>query len=287
MSDVDANQNVSDAQVSDATASAQVVTTGEAAAPPGDAPAAEDGQPEGTQPGGKKPIGPRISELTAKRREAERRAEVAESLVDRLTKALAEGRVVQPSGDSRAADNQGDPQPKQADFNTYEDYLRADARWSARQEFKSLTEKTKSEVNKQSQEAEAGERWKGFTAALDEQGSGIDGFENAAGAVFGDDNFPISAAMADYLMEAADHKAGMVKWLADNRTEAARIYRLSPAAAAKELGKVDALLGSKPPPRATGATPPPPTVNGRAPAQPNLTEMGMDDYAKTRGFAKE
>lgn len=275
MSDVDTNANVSDAHIQSGDTPAQVDTTTEATAVPGDAPAADDGQPKGDQPGGKKPIGPRISELTAKRRDAERRAELAESLVERLTAALA-GKA-ETKGDPKPADDTG---PKQSDYRTYEEYLDARADWRAKSQFDRLVEDFRGQASKRNEEQGQAARMATFQSSLDEQGASVEGFEEAAAVVFDDDKFPISRPMADYLMDAADHKAGMVKWLADNRAEASRIYKLSPAAAAKELAKVDAQLGQKPPPRATTAPPPAPRAAGRGAPPASIETMSWEDTLK-------
>lgn len=282
MSDVDNSQDPSNAQVSGGQP-AKAVATGEAAAPPGDAPATDDAdQPEGDKPGGKKPIGPRISELTAKRREAERRADAAERLAERLAEALAGRGGASASGaPAKPADDTG---PKQSDYRTYEEYLDARADWRAERRFNELVEKRTGEANRRSQEQNHAERMEEFHGALEEQAAAVEGYDEAADAVFNDARFPISPPMAEFLMDAADHKALMVKWLADNRTEAARIYKLSPAAAAKELAKVDSRLGTAPTPRATKAPPPPPSVGGRSAPQKDPSKMSMDEYAKHRGF---
>jgi hypothetical protein len=68
--------------------------------------------------------------------------------------------------------------------------------------------------------------------------------------------------MGEYLMDDSDNTALLAKWLTENPDEAARISRLRPTAAVKELAKVDAQLGTKPAPRTPTAPPPVSTVGG-------------------------
>lgn len=275
---VDNAENVSNAHVP-GSAPAQVETTPEATAGPADAAATEGDEPKGEQPGGKKPIGPRIAELTAKRREAERRAEAAERLAERLAEALAGKAAPQPQA---AQQQPGDSGPKQSDYRTHEEYLDARADWRAERKFAELVEKAGGDAKRRSEEVGRANRLSSFHAALDEQGASVDGFADAVDVVFNDEAFPISRPMADYLMDAAEHKAAMVKWLADNRTEATRIYALSPPQAAKELAKVEARLGTAPSPRATQAPAPAPTVRaGGAPVSDPM-RMSTADYIEHR-----
>ncbi len=276
---IDNAENVSDAQVP-GSEPAQVEATPEATAGPGDAPATDGDEPKGEQPGGKKQIGPRIAELTAKRRDAERRAERAEELAKSLAELLKGKGAGEPARPAApAADDRG---PQQSDYRTYEEYLDARADWRAERKFSELQAKASGELTKRVAEQGQAERQASFHRALDEQGATVEGFGEAAEVVFGDEQFPISRPMADYLMDAADHKAAMVKWLAENRTEAARIYSLPPVAAAKELAKVDAQLGQKPTPRTTTAPEPVPSVRPGGATVSDPMRMSTSDYIEHR-----
>jgi len=206
----------------------------------------------------KKSVEERISALTAKRKEAERRAEKAEAdrqeLLDRLT---------------RTAPDPFDP----SKFTTLEERDKA-VREQAKQE-------ALAEINART----AKEQVESFWANLEKDGKDIDDFDEVTEALHAKD-FPISDAMGVYLMKNADHKARLSKWLVDNREETHRIYQISlsdPVAAVKEMARRDGLLGrgSKP---VTKAPPPPPTVvgasGGSAQSFENMSHEDIKKWAK-------
>ena len=78
-----------------------------------------------------------------------------------------------------------------------------------------------------------------------------------------DKTLPVSRAMGDIIQES-DMAPELLKYLDANRKEAQRIYGLSPLAAAKEMGRLEATLSSTPkplPPKRVSQAPSPiPTV---------------------------
>jgi len=247
-------------------APAPVETTAEATTAPVDETAEEQpSEAEGEQPQPKKPGGgfqKRISELTREKHEAKREAEQLREL---LSKALGgqPQRIEQPATQS--------DEPRQEQFTKYEDFVAARAEWRADQRVKAALEGFQKQAGAVDEEKARVERAKTFDREAKAQGKAIQGFEEALDLVRSDD-FPMTPAIAEYLLDA-DHKAAMVKYLADNEDEAFRISRLGPVAAVKELAKVEARLSAKPKPKTSSAPPPPATVSGGAAAPQTIERM--------------
>lgn len=269
MSDIDLAAIVAeDAKTSGAPpqdAPAQVDETAEATTAPVDETAEEQpSEAEGDQPQPKKPGGgfqKRISELTREKHEAIRRAERAEQLAEQAMS------LAKPKPAEAAAD--GEPRPDQ--FTRYEDYVSAVARHHAAQTTKSVLDGHQIQATVADERKAQIERAKTFDREARAQGKGIEGFEEALDRVRSDD-FPMPVAVAEYLLDA-EHKAAIVKYLADNEDEAFRISRLTPIAQVKEMAKVEMRFASKPKPKTSSAPPPPATVSGGAAAPQTIERM--------------
>lgn len=237
---------------------AKVEDKPEATAGPGeDAPAPADDTEAPKEPPGKS-AAQRIADLTAKRRETEREnQELREELARR--------------GGPPRPPALKDLHPSQ--FQTteaYNDAVREAAFTEARA------------VAQQEEATKAAERRKDdFFGKLAKEGKGIEGFDDVLASVREDKSFiHISAPMAQYLMEDADHPAQVLKWLADNPDESERIFALSPTAATKELVRRDGLLGRKAAPPVSRAPAPTPSVTGSGSAPQSIERMSHDDLLK-------
>lgn len=270
MSDIDLAAIVAeDAKTSGAPpqdAPAPVETMAEATTAPVDETAEEQpSEAEGETPQPKKPGGgfqKRISELTREKHEAKREAEQLREL---LSKAM-DGRQQKPAATAEQSD---EPRPDQ--FTKYEDYVRALARHDAAQAAKSVLDGHQKQATVADQQKAQIERAKTFEREAKAQGKGIEGFDEALETVRSDE-FPMTEAIAEYLLDA-DHKAALVKYLADNEDEAFKLSRLGPIAAVKELAKVEARLSARPKPKTSSAPPPPATVSGGAAAPQTIERM--------------
>jgi hypothetical protein len=253
-------------------APAPVEDTAEATTAPGDEPAEEQpSEAEGEAPQPRKPGGgfqKRISELTREKHEAKREAE---QLREMLSKAL--GQTQQPAP---AAEQSDEPRPEQ--YARYEDYVRAVARYDAARETKAFLSSVRKQASVEDQEKARIEAVKAFEVEAKAQGKAIQGFDDALDMVRSDD-FPMTPAVADYLLNA-DHKAALVKYLADNEDEAFRLSRLGAVAVGRELAKVEMRFASKPRPKTSSAPPPPATVSGGAAAPQSIERMGHNDVLK-------
>jgi len=247
-------------------APATVETTAEATTAPAEEAAEEQpSETEGEQPQQKKPGGgfqKRISELTREKHEAKREAEQLREL---LSKALNG----QPTKPAPEAEQSGEPRSEQ--YARYEDYVAARAEWRAEQRVQATLGSLQKQASAVDQEKARIEAAKTFEREAKAQGKAIEGFDDALETVRSDE-FPMTPAVADYLLNA-DHKAALVKYLADNEDEAFRLSRLGAVAVGRELARVEARFSAKPKPKTSSAPPPPATVSGGAAAPQSIERM--------------
>jgi len=247
-------------------APAQVDETAEATTAPADEAAEEQpSEAEGEQPQQKKQGGgfqKRISELTREKHEAKREAEQLREL---LSKAL-NGQPTKPAPAAEQSD-----EPRQDQFVRYEDFVAAKAEWKAEQRVQATLGNLQKQASVVDQEKARIEAAKTFEREAKAQGKAIEGFDEALDTVRSEE-FPMTPAVADYLLNA-DHKAALVKYLADNEDEAYRLSRLGAVAVGRELAKVEMRFASKPKPKTSSAPPPPVTVAGGAAAPQTIERM--------------
>ena len=248
-------------------APAPAETEGEPATPEddsGDAPAeAADG--EAPKPKPKGGFQKRIDQLTRLNGDLARRLEDA---VKRL------------EGNARPAEQPAsatDAEPKADDFQSYDDFLVAKAEHKVRQSLKA--EQAKAEQAKTEQSFR--ERELQWEKRKDEAAERYEDFEDVALS----EDVPISPAMADTIKDS-DKGADLAYWLGSHRDEAVRIAKLSPLAAARELGKIEASLSSPAPRRVSNAPTPPKTVQPKDVGPKPPDKMGMDEYAEARRSGK-
>jgi hypothetical protein len=100
-----------------------------------------------------------------------------------------------------------------------------------------------------------------------------------------DQTMPISAAMAE-VIKSSDAGPELLLYLHNNRTEAANIRNMSPIVAAKELGRIEAMLAAKPkptPPRRVSMAPEPvKTVVSKGSSVIDEDKLPMDEWVKRR-----
>ena len=236
-------------------------TTGAAATPPADT-AAEEQEPKRQGDGG---FQRRINRLTREKHEALGRLDALQREVDELRTTRT----------STPASGASDQEPRQDQFQRYEDYVAARAEWRAERKVAAAIEEVRRTAQTNSAEQSNAQRFQAFQSKMASQGKGIEGFDEVMETLTKDSDFPMSRDMSEYLMEEADNAALLGKWLTDNPDEAERISRLRPTAQVKELAKVDGQLGSKPAPRTTKAPAPVSTVGGSASpsGKPKVTDM--------------
>ena len=241
----------------DGTPPALTETTAEPVAAPGEEPPAP-AKPPGI------PV-ERFKSETAKRREAERRAERAE---ETLRQALA--------GRTAPTAPPADGEPRQDQFRTYEEYLdaRTDYRAGkiAEERIGKILTASQQQAQEQAAQESGGRLWSEM--AKEAKAKGIEGLDDAREAMASGE-VKTTPAMARYFEKVATNKAALAVYLHQNPEEAERISGLDAVEAATELARRDGLLGRKP--AVTKAPAPPPTVTGGGMAPQTVERMSHDD----------
>jgi len=134
-----------------------------------------------------------------------------------------------------------DPEPKEADFETYGEYLKALAKHEARQMLRAEREAAEQERSKKAQQSEA-ERYQARQTELIEKGE--DKYEDFEDVIKSDTNTYSRAAFLAML--ESDMGAELLYFLAKNPDEGKRISALPAYAQAKEIGKLEDKLQAKP-----------------------------------------
>lgn len=196
----------------------------------------------------------RINEVTAKVYEKE--AEIA------YWRGVAQG---QPKPEPT---RQQDGPPQLEQFETYEDYERANIAFVVEQRLAQARQQDERQAALRTHH----EREAAFRAAKPD-------FDT----IVGDPTLPITPMMAEVIRES-DLGPQVAYHLGTNRNEAARIASLSPQRQAAELGKIEAALTQAPKSSAKPIPPPPPqTVGGvSAGLSKSMEQMSYSEFVKMR-----
>jgi len=234
---------------------------------------AEDETPEPVKPS-KRSFQGRIDELTAQRGQAETKALRLQAEVDALRKVVA-----------------SENKPKQADFEDYDDYVEATARWAARQEKVTIKQE---EVQSEVQSAQRSYEDFQLTKLMEAE-ENAPGFAKAAetlGQVVGPQHELYHA------MFESDQFAGVVTLLSQNLKLAAELVRLPSRAQIRALTKLEEEVATNPPVvskvavnspkptppsrRVSQAPEPVKPVGGAQKTQKDPAKMTMEEYAVHR-----
>jgi len=233
--------------------------------------AAPDPAGEGTPPAAQGEEPPltraqkRIQRLSAEKKNAEQEAA--------YWKGVAEGRGGAAGTPAPAVDAPASAadlaSPKVDDFENYDDYLVARAKHEIKIEQQQTTVR---QAQTETQKAFA-ERLK---KAAEDDPTVLD--------VYQDRNLPVSVPMAAVIMES-EKGPEILKYLGNNREESARIARLTPIAAARELLRIESKIASTPVPPRVKVSGAPPPINPVTPAgsqSADLAKVPMEDFVKRR-----
>lgn len=164
------------------------------------------------------------------------------------------------------------PRPEQ--FNTTEEYLEALAEQKAEQKFAELTQKQK-EAERETKYKSEVERQNERKADMIRAGeSKYDDFEDVVANAKTEISEPAYLAILE-----TDNAADIVYYLGKNPAEADRISALSPYAQAKEIGKLEDKLSSKPN-KISNAPPPMTPAKGSQSITKTVEDMTLDEYMK-------
>jgi len=190
----------------------------------------------------------RISEITRKRREAEREAA--------YWKGRAEAVQQSPAPVTPPKSVELDPN----DFNSDAEYLKAVA--------KKVAEDTRAAIRAEKEEEAKRSSQSTVIHAVKAAREKYEDFDDVALV----SELTITPEMSDAAL--GDHWGDILYHLGKNPKEAARIARLTPIQQAKEIGKLETIISTKPTKKTTNAPEPPKTVSGNAaPLRKRETDM--------------
>jgi hypothetical protein len=235
-------------------------------AAPAPAPSAPEPPKSGSEPSEAEK---RIRQLVAKQREAERERDYYKGLAEGLKK------PDQPPAPTVEV-------PPVADkFDSYDDYLVARAKYELKQDLKRASEQAAVDEGKKSQD-EIDRKFMGRMQQAAETDPEIM-------EVLNDPNLPVSKNMVSAVKESEQAPA-IIRYLAQNREEASKIFQLGPIAAAREIGKIEAkiMLAPKPaPPRTISQAPEPITpVTPAGPIETDLDKLPVEEFMNRRNQAQ-
>jgi len=204
--------------------------------------------------------------------------------IDRLTRekyeleAKLQAALAKPAGGEKpepaaAAANDGKPQAE--NFDTHDEYVEALVDWKANQREAAKREQEQRDSETKKQQATV-DSWNQRVEAARKAHADYDD-------VMADADVELPPLVVDALMDS-DHGGELAYWLASNREEAERIAKLSPVAAVRKLGEIEAGLRStpsSPQPKPVTKAPKPvtPVAAGTASPVPSSSDLDTDDFA--------
>ena len=196
----------------------------------------------------------RIKQLVAKQREAERDAEYWRGVAQ---------------GQKPPVVPQAPNVPKPEDFESYDDFIVA-----------------KAEHNysvKQAQQKER-ETYESLNATFNERINKAAENDPEILEIVNDKTLPVSAPMAMSIKES-DAAPEILKYLSEHRDESLKLSRMSPIAAAREIGKIEYKLTNVPKvetKKVSQAPEPIKPVEPKGPQVVDIEKISMDEYVKKR-----
>lgn len=229
-----------------------------------------------------KPIQPRINELVRKQREAERDAA--------YWRGVAQGKTpnAPPSPASPPAQTS---KPVKESFQSYDEFVEALSEWKADIKVQAALSDVNSRIEKRESQQSAAQiqenRSKNWKARAEATREILTDFDEVLGAAEGS---KIEAHTAE-LLEDSPHGPAIAYKLAKDPELLDKLNKLSPTAAAKEFGKMEAVFDGHPntkpasstsSPNASKAPKPPTTVGARSSTTKDPAKMSMDEYVAWR-----
>jgi hypothetical protein len=236
--------------------------------PQGDAEQPEDGGEGDDQGGEEKPqekpkrsARERINELTKRAHEAEREAQHWREAAER-----------------KPAESAGKPSPDK--FGSYDEYVEALAEWKTDQRVSESFKRRDAERSQAAQDRAADAREQAWQARQIEFRKSNPDYDSAFSSLAGKLPNHVVETIGD-----SDFGPHVVYHLAKHPETVRRINELSPLAAAREIGRIEASLSTPAAPRekpASKAPAPITPVRSSAPAAVDLASANMDQYIAAR-----
>lgn len=231
----------------------------------------EDAKPAGKKPG----VHNRIGELTKEKYDAKREAEAAQREAEYWRQQALKAAEQKPEP-TQADEPTGEPTLEQFDFDTGK-YMKALLKWDREQE--------KIEESKQKQQEAAQKRQQTFKEREQAFAAAHPDYEEVAKA----EHVPITKEMAEAIIESDDAPA-IAYYLGQNLEEASAIAAMSPIAAARAIGRIEAKLSATtsvpapitPAKTVTRAPEPVTTLSGAPAVTQSYDEMSMAEYDAAR-----
>jgi hypothetical protein len=193
-----------------------------------------------------KGVQPRIDELTRRRHEAEREA--------------AYWRSVAQQGSAQQSASAAPEKPTPDKYDNYADFVEALADWKADQKVKTAF----AEQGAKSAQQTAQDTFSGRVAAFTKTAPDyVD--------VVGNSDVPVANHVAEHILDS-DVGPQIAYHLAKNPDQAHRLNAMSPTAAAREIGRIEATLAK---PQSAGDPPPSAKKLTETPAPPNTSHSGQ------------
>lgn len=170
----------------------------------------------------------------------------------------------------------GEEAPDPNKFESYTDYLRELTRYEADQAVKRTGMASKEAQQRMTAQQQAEQIQQNLQSRLSSAAEKYDDFED----VVMSSDLPITQYMAEVIAES-DIGGEVAYYLGKNRAEAARIAAMSPLAAARALGLIEAKLVNVPP-NVSNAPPPPTPVGNRSVVSKDPDKMSVEEWTKWR-----
>lgn len=243
----------------------EVKTDGEALKPEAATSEKPGNRPEETVPQDK--FLKKINKLTWQREEAKREAEMWRT------------RALQAQGITKEQDKREVSQgkPEASKFESYEAYLEALTDWKAEQKFAEREKKTKEDSSKRDRVERLQQAASTFEERAEKFREKVEDFDD----VVYDESLPVTQAMSEAILDS-DIGPELLYHLGQNPKEAARIARLSPFAAAREIGKLEVKLSTPAPKKPSNAPDPITPVGGKEKVTTDMEKIPIGEWMKRR-----
>ena len=233
----------------------------DATAAPENAPSSGDQQPGDEQVKAKSFTEDEVNDIVQKRIAKEQRKAQREA-DRRVAEALAQAQAKAPKADAPAPSANDRPKPE--NFQTTEDYVEAVSEWKAEQ---IIDRKTKERAEATAANEQERYQREIQTAHVEREDTARDKYSDYDDVV-GNPRLPINAVMADAI-RMSDQGPDIAYHLGKHPEEAAKIAKLPPILAVKELGKLEAKLAAEPPTPTKRSSSAPEPINPVRPAAGN------------------